>query len=80
MTDEPLTEQRNAAPPHGEEIHLPGPSLHPILLTLGITLVLIGVLESWAVAIAGVILTVWVIVAWIRAAVREMGELPAEPH
>lgn len=80
MTDEPLTEQRSAAPPHGEEIHLPGPSLQPVLLTLGITLVLLGVVEMWPVAIAGTILTVWVIVAWINAARHEMGELPAEPH
>jgi len=30
------------APPAGEEVHLPGGSLHPVLLTLGITVALIG--------------------------------------
>ena len=30
-------------PPAGEHIHLPGPSLQPILLAFGITLALVGV-------------------------------------
>ena len=30
-------------PPVGEEIHLPGPSLQPVLLAFGITLSLLGI-------------------------------------
>ena len=30
-------------PPAGEEIHLPGPSIQPLLLAFGITLALVGV-------------------------------------
>ena len=33
-------------PPTGEEIHLPGPSIQPLLLTIGITVALVG----WAAA------------------------------
>lgn len=64
--------------PAGEEIHLPGPSLHPILLTVGITVALLGITTSIFMVIVGVILTVAVIVQWIRATRREMAELPAE--
>jgi len=30
-------------PPAGEEIHLPGPTILPVLTALGITLLLVGV-------------------------------------
>jgi len=65
-------------PPAGEEIHPPGPSLQPLLLTVGITLALLGVTTSIPMVIAGVILSVWVIVRWIADTRREMNELPLE--
>ena len=38
-------------PPAGEEIHLPGPSLQPFLLTVGLTVALIGVTTSPVISI-----------------------------
>ena len=38
-------------PPAGEEIHLPGPSLQPLLLTVGLTVALIGVTTSPVISI-----------------------------
>jgi hypothetical protein len=70
-------------PPVGEEIHLPGPSIKPLLLTLAITLALIGVTTAWVLTIAGGILTVVIIVAWIADTRRDIAELPLEhdhPH
>jgi hypothetical protein len=67
-------------PPSGEEIHLPGPSIHPILLAFGITVALLGTTLFFPFVIAGVILSIWVIVAWIRSTRREMDELPLDPH
>ncbi|MDQ3851012.1 MAG: hypothetical protein M3296_10420 [Actinomycetota bacterium] len=66
------------APPAGEEIHLPGPSLHPVLLTVGITLTLVGVTIAPVLVLAGVVLTVAVMAKWIAATRREMDELPRE--
>ena len=65
-------------PPVGEEIHLPGPSVQPFLLAIGITLAIVGITFNVAVMIAGIVLSVVVIGAWIRDARREFGELPAE--
>jgi hypothetical protein len=65
-------------PPAGEEIHLPGPSIQPLLLTVGITMALLGVTIFFPFVIAGVILSVWVIIAWARGARREIDELPLE--
>ena len=65
-------------PPAGEEIHLPGPSIQPLLLTVGITAALVGVTTFFPLVIAGLILSVWVIISWARGARREIDELPLE--
>jgi hypothetical protein len=67
-------------PPAGEEIHLPGPSIQPALLAAGITLALLGTTIFFPFVIAGVILSLWVIVAWIRGARRDIDELPLDHH
>ena len=67
-------------PPSGEEIHLPGGSIQPVLLTLGITVALVGVTVNVFLVIAGAILVVAVIVAWIRDTRRDIDELPLEHH
>jgi hypothetical protein len=65
-------------PPAGEEIHLPGPSLQPLLLAVGITLSLVGVTIGRFVMVCGLILTVWVIVRWIADTRRDINALPAD--
>lgn len=67
-------------PPAGEEIHLPGGSLQPIAVTVGITLALLG-LTTFALLIwVGLIVTLWAVVLWVRDARREMADLPVEHH
>ena len=63
-------------PPAGEDIHLPEGSIQPLLLTLFITLALIGLTFHWIVLAVGGAGTLAVIVAWIRDARRELEELP----
>jgi hypothetical protein len=65
-------------PPAGEHIHLPGPSLQPVLLAFGITLALVGITIGRFIMIAGLILTVWVIIRWISDTRRQMSELPED--
>jgi len=67
-------------PPAGEEIHLPGPSVQPLLLTLGITMALLGVTIFFPFVIAGLILTVAVIIRWVRDTRRDIEQLPLEHH
>lgn len=75
-----MSDLERDVPPIGEEIHLPGPSLHPVLLTVGITLALIGVTISIVLVVAGVLLTLFTVVAWVREARREYEDLPLEHH
>jgi hypothetical protein len=67
-------------PPAGEEIPLPGPSLQPLLLATGITIALLGTTIFFPFVIAGVLLSLWVIVSWIRDTRREIDELPLDHH
>jgi hypothetical protein len=63
-------------PPVGEEIHLPGGSIQPLLLTIGLTLALVGVTLSIVLVIAGGALSLWVIYNWISDTRRDIAELP----
>jgi hypothetical protein len=64
------------APPAGEEIHLPGPSLLPVLTAVGITLTLVGLTTFIELTVAGAILTIVCVLRWIAQTRREVDELP----
>ncbi len=65
-------------PPAGEEIHLPGPSILPLLTTVGITLAVIGITISRILVVIGVILTIVCVARWIADTRREVDELPLD--
>jgi chromate transport protein ChrA len=75
-----VTPLERPAPPTGEEIHLPGPSLQPLLLAVGVTLALLGATVSLLLVIVGSALFLGVLIAWVRGARRELEELPLEHH
>jgi Flp pilus assembly protein TadB len=72
--------QRSPVAPAGEEIHLPGPTLHPLLLAVGFTVFLVGITTTLVLVIAGGILFVATLLVWIRNARREFEHLPSEHH
>jgi hypothetical protein len=65
-------------PPAGEEIHLPGPSLLPLLTTVGITLAVVGITISLILTIAGSILTIVCVARWIADTRHEIDQLPVD--
>jgi hypothetical protein len=67
-------------PPVGEEIHLPEPSILPVLTAVGITLTLVGITTMIVLTVAGALLTVGCAVRWIKDTRREIEELPLDPH
>ena len=73
-----MTQLEPEAPPAGEEIHLPGPSILPVLTALGLTLALIGVTTFIELTVVGVVLSVCCIVRWIKDTRREVDELPLD--
>jgi hypothetical protein len=65
-------------PPVGEEIHLPGPTILPVLSAVGITLVLVGITTFVELTIAGGLLTIGCAVRWIKDTGHEIDELPSD--
>lgn len=65
-------------PPVGEEIHLPGPSILPLLSAIGITLTIVGTTLSLIISAIGLILLIVTTVIWIRSTRRDIAELPED--
>jgi ABC-type transport system involved in cytochrome c biogenesis permease subunit len=63
-------------PPAGEEIHLPGPTILPLLTAAGITLAIVGVTTSLILVIGGAVLTIACVIRWIMDTRSEIDELP----
>jgi hypothetical protein len=75
-----MTPLEPEVPPAGEEIHLPGPSIQPVLLAFGITLGIVGITTFFVLVVAGVLISLGTIAVWIRGTRREIDELPLEHH
>jgi hypothetical protein len=65
-------------PPAGEEVHLPGGSIQPVLLAAALTVALVGVTTNVFLVIAGAVAAVWIVVVWIRDTRRDIDELPLD--
>jgi hypothetical protein len=66
-------------PSTGEEIHLPGPTILPLLTTVGITLAIVGITTFQDILVPiGTLLTLYCIGRWIRDTREEMDELPLD--
>ncbi len=65
-------------PPVGEEIHLPGPSVLPLLTALGVTLTLVGITTFIELTVIGGVMTLWCVVRWIKDTRGEVDELPLD--
>lgn len=75
-----MSELEKPVPPVGDEIHLPGNSAQPLILTVGITIALVGVTTSMWILAVGLIITVGVLVAWVRDTIHETNALPLHHH
>jgi Flp pilus assembly protein TadB len=68
------------APPTGEEVHLPGPTILPLLTAAGIMIAVIGVTVSPILVIGGAVLTIACVARWIMDTRRDIDELPLDHH
>ena len=68
------------APPAGEELHLPGPSILPFAAAIALTLVVIGTTINLLISIVGLIALVVIILRWVGDTRRDVAELPEEHH
>jgi type IV secretory pathway TrbD component len=68
------------APPAGEDIHLPGPSILPLLVAIAVTCSIIGLTLSIWFSIFGVALFIITVGLWVRDVRRDVDDLPEEHH
>ncbi len=73
-----MSDHPSQAPPPGEEIHLPGPSLIPFMSAIGITLIVIGTTITPILSIIGGIIFIWTTIRWIKDTRRDVSELPED--
>ena len=66
------------APPVGEQIHMPAPSRLPVLNAIGLALAIVGITVSRIAVVVGLVLFLVTAVRGVRAASRELDELPAD--
>ena len=66
------------APPAGEEVHMPEPSILPIVNAVGVSLSIVGLTLSIAITIIGLVIFLTTLVIWVRAAAHEISELPLD--
>lgn len=71
-------EVEQQAPPAGEEIHLPGPTLIPFVSAIGITLIVIGTTINWLFSVIGGVILIVTTVIWIRNTRRDVSSLPEQ--
>ncbi len=69
-------EGQHPVPPAGEEIHLPGGSVLPLTVAVGVTLMVIGLTIWWVWSMIGVIITVTAVGLWIRDVRTDFAHLP----
>jgi hypothetical protein len=70
--------------PHGqpqeptELVFLARPSWLPMLVALGLSLLILGLFAWWPYSVAGALIFLPAVYAWIRAASGEVGRMPRE--
>jgi Flp pilus assembly protein TadB len=75
-----MNELHHDAPPVGEEVHLPGPSILPFITAIAITLIVIGTTINALISYFGVVVFLICTVRWILDTRRDISELPEEHH
>jgi Flp pilus assembly protein TadB len=79
-SDAPTDYVSTPAPPAGEEIHLPGPTILPLVAAIAITLIVIGTTIWWVYSAVGGVILVLVLIRWISDTRRDIAQLPEDHH
>jgi hypothetical protein len=76
MSEDP--ELNGGAPPVGEEIHMPAPSILPLINAAGLALAIVSLTLTWYLVAAGLIVFLWTAILWIADVRRDISDLPLD--
>jgi membrane protein implicated in regulation of membrane protease activity len=68
------------APPAAEEIHLPGPTILPLMAAIAITLIVVGTTIDWIFSAVGALALILIVIRWVRDTRRDVAALPEDHH
>ena len=72
--------EQRPVPPAGEEIHMPEPSILPLVNAAALAIAIVSITLSWyVVALAGVVFLITT-AKWIADVRRDISALPLEHH
>jgi hypothetical protein len=74
MSDAPHT----SAPPAGEQIHMPEPSVLPLVNAAALAIAIVSITISWWLVGAALVVFLVTTVRWISDTRREIASLPLE--
>ena len=75
MSDDVLN---NGNPPVGEEIHMPAPSILPLINAAGLALTIVSLTLSWYLVAVGAIIFLVTTIVWIGDVRRDIADLPLD--
>ena len=63
-----------------ESVYLSGPSVLPALLAIGLAAVVVGLYSWWPYSVAGAVIALISLVAWLRGNREAIARMPIEQH
>jgi hypothetical protein len=70
--------EQSSVPPAGEQIHMPAPSVLPLINAAGLAMAIVSLTFSWVVVGFGLVIFLSTAVLWIRDTRRAIAELPLD--
>ena len=70
--------EQNGVPPAGEQIHMPAPSVLPLINAAGLAFAIVSITLNWFLVGTGLVVFLFTAVLWIRSTRHEIAELPLD--
>lgn len=70
--------ESSRVPPAGEQIHMPAPSVLPLINAAGLAFAIVSITLSWYLVAIGLIVFLGTAIRWIADTRRDIAELPLE--
>ncbi len=78
MSEELDDHINGSAPPVGEEIHMPPPSMLPLVNAAGLALTIVSLTLSWYLVAVGAVIFLCTTVIWVGDVRRDINALPLD--
>ena len=75
-----VQEEHRTVPPAGEEVHMPAPSIIPVINAAALAIAIVSVTLSTVVCIVALVVFLITTAKWIADVRRDIDDLPLEHH